>query len=89
MTDNNRCGYVHTHSAQRHTTVTAYLESKLLLLFAFDLQSVCQYSMAEENPAAQRQTTVAAHLESELLMLFAFLVIHTQTTVTVYLESSL
>ena len=34
--------------------------------------SVCQYSMAEENPAAQRQTAVTAHILSEQLLLFVF-----------------
>ena len=43
---------------QRQTTVTEYFSSKQLLLFVFARRSVCQYWMAEDNPAAQRQTAV-------------------------------
>ena len=43
---------------QRQTTVTDYFSSKQLLLFVFARRSVCQYWMAEDNPAAQRQTAV-------------------------------
>ena len=57
---------------QRHTTVTAYFSSKQLLLFVFARRSVCQYSMAEENPAAQRQTAVTAYISSNQLLLFVF-----------------
>ena len=42
------------------------------MLFAFAWRSVCQYSMAEENPAAQRQTAVTACFTSKRLLLFAF-----------------
>ena len=38
-------------ASQRQTAVTAFLKSKQLLLFVFARRSVCQYSMAEENPA--------------------------------------
>ena len=34
--------------------------------------AVCQYSMAEENPAAQRQTAVTAYFTSKQLLLFLF-----------------
>ena len=51
-------------AAQIQTAVTAYLESKQLLLFVFARRSVWQYSMAEGNPAAQRQTAVAAYFSS-------------------------
>ena len=47
---------------QRQTTVTADFTSKQLLLFVFARWSVCQYSMAEENPASQRQTAVTDYL---------------------------
>ena len=57
---------------QRETAVTTYLKSKQLLLLAFGLLSVCQYLMAEDNPAAQRQTAVAAHLKTKQLLLFIF-----------------
>ena len=56
----------------RQTAVTAYLESKQLLLFVFARRSACEYSMAEENPAAQRQTAVTAYLECKQLLLFVF-----------------
>ena len=54
------------------TAVTAYLKGKQLMLFVFARRSLCQYSMAEENPAAQRQTAIAAYLKSMQLLLFAF-----------------
>ena len=57
---------------QRQAAVTAHLKSKQLLLFVFARRSVCQYSMAEENPAAQRQTTVTAYFNSKHLLLFVF-----------------
>ena len=41
--------------AQRQTAVTAHFPSKQLLLFDFARRSVCQYSMAEENPAVHRK----------------------------------
>ena len=44
------------------TAVTADFTSKQLLLFVFARRSVCQYSMAEENPAARRQTAVTDYL---------------------------
>ena len=53
---------------QRQTAVTAYLKSKQLLPFVFAWLSVCQYSMAEENPAAQRQTAVTAATATYLCM---------------------
>ena len=47
--------------------------NKQLLLFVFAWRwSVCQYSMAEENPAAQRQTAVTAYFTSKPLLLFVF-----------------
>ena len=57
---------------QRQAEVTAYLESKQLPLCVFARWSVCQYSMAEENPATQRQTAVTAYMESKQLLLLAF-----------------
>ena len=42
--------------------VTADFTSSQLLLFVFARRSVCQYWMAEDNPAAQRQTAVTADL---------------------------
>ena len=60
------------HGDIQMTAVTAFLKSKQLLLFVFTRRSVCQYSMAEENPAAQRQTTVTAYLKSKQLLLFVF-----------------
>ena len=49
--------------------VTAYFSSKLLFVFALWL--LCQYSMAEENPAAQRQTAaVSDDLRSSQLLPF-------------------
>ena len=57
---------------QRQTAVAAHFPSKQLLLFVFAPQSVCQYSMAEENPAVRRQTTVTAYFTSKQLLLFAF-----------------
>ena len=57
---------------QRQISVTAYFTSKQLLLFVFVRRSVCQYSMAEENPAAQRQTAVTAYFTSGQLLLFVF-----------------
>ena len=43
---------------------TAVFSSEHLLLFVFARRSVCQYSMAEDNPATQRQTAVTAYLNS-------------------------
>ena len=63
---------------------------KQLLLFIFALWSLCQYSMAEENPAAQKQTAVTAHFSSQQLLLFAFAeraTLQRQTAVTVYFSS--
>ena len=59
---------------QRQTAVTVYFSSKQLLLFVFARRSVCQYSMAEENPAALRQTAVTAYFLSKQLLLFVFAV---------------
>ena len=61
-------------AAQRQTAVTAYFPSKLLLLFAFDIQ--------------QRQTTVTAHLKWKQLLVFVnivtFDIVQRQTTLTAY-----
>ena len=86
---------------QRQTTVTAYFSSKQLLLCPFVSRSLCQYSMAEENPAAQRQTSVTVYLPSKQLLLFVFArrsvcqysmaeenpAAQTQTAVTAYFSS--
>ena len=48
---------------QRQTAVAACFSIKQLLLFVFARWSVCQYSMAEDNPAALRQTAVTAYLK--------------------------
>ena len=53
--------------------VAADFSSQQLLLFVFARRSVCQYSMAEENPAAQRQTAITAYFSSKQLALFAFI----------------
>ena len=58
--------------SETQTAVTAYFTSKQILLFAFAWRSLCQYSMAEENPAAQRQTAVTAYLKSNQLLLLDF-----------------
>ena len=57
---------------QRQTAVVVYFTSKQLLMFVFARRSVCQYSMAEENPAAQRQTAVTAYISSKQLLLSVF-----------------
>ena len=57
---------------QRQTAVIAYFSSKQLLLFVFAQQSLCQYSMAEDNPAVQRQAAVTAYFSGQQLLLFAF-----------------
>ena len=56
----------------RQAAVTIYLKSKHLLLFVITGSSVCQYSMAEENPAAQKQTAVTANFSSKQLLLTAY-----------------
>ena len=58
--------------SQKQSAVTVHFTSKQLLLFVFARRSVCQYSMAEENPAAQRQTAVTAYFLSKHLLLFVF-----------------
>ena len=64
--------FVMISSAVRmQTAVAADSSHKQLLLFAFALRSVCQYSMAEENPAAQK-TAVTASFSSKQLLLFVF-----------------
>ena len=55
--------------SETQTAITAYFTSRQILLFAFAWRSLCQYSMAEENPAAQRQTAVTAYLKSKQLLL--------------------
>ena len=55
---------------QRQRALTAHFPSKQLLKFVFAQRSVCQYSMAEGNPAVQKQTAVTAHFPSELLLTF-------------------
>ena len=60
------------HTWRRQTTVTAYFTSEQLLLFVFARRSVCQYSMAEENPAVQRQTAVTVYFTGKQLLLFDF-----------------
>ena len=57
------CSVLHSQNQfnvhlQRQSTVTSYLKIKQLLLFVFAGRSVCQYSIAEKNPASQRQTAV-------------------------------
>ena len=42
--------------------------SFVFFVFVFALESVCQYSMVEENPAQKRQTTVK---KSNQLQFFA------------------
>ena len=56
----------------RQRVGTAHMGSKQLLLLVFARRSVCQYLMAEENPAAQRQTALTAYLKSNQLLLFGF-----------------
>ena len=61
------------HCRAKSTSSSCWLSSKQLLLFVFAWRSVCQYSMAEENPAAQRQTAVTAYFTSKQLLLFVFI----------------
>ena len=84
----------------RQRVGTAHMGSKQLLLLVFARRSVCQYSMAEENPAAERQTAVTAYLKSKQSLLFVFArrsvcqysmaeenaVAQRQTAVTAYLK---
>ena len=60
------------YAAERQTAVTAYLESKLLLLFAFELQDSLLPTSTGIMTAVQRQTAVTAHLESKQLLKFGF-----------------
>ena len=59
-------------AVQRQTAVTAYLKSKQLLLFAFELQDSLLPSSTGMLTAVQRQTAVTAYLKSKQLLLFAF-----------------
>ena len=60
------------HCPLRQTAITAYCLSEQLLQFVVAWLSVCQYSMAEENPADQRQITITDYFSSEQLVQFAF-----------------
>ena len=59
-------------AVQRQTAVTAYLQSKQLLLFVFELQDPLLPSSTGILTAVQRQTAVTAYLESGQLLLFVF-----------------
>ena len=59
---------------QRHTAVTAYSESKQLLLFVFVLQDSLLPSSTGILTAMQRQTAVTAYFSSKQLSLFVFVV---------------
>ena len=88
-------------TVQRQTAVTAYLKSKQLLLFVFELQDSLLPSSTGILTAVQRQTAVTAYLKSKQLLLFAFelqdsllpsstgimTAVHRQTAVTAYLKS--
>ena len=54
---------------QRQTAVTAYLKSKQLLLFFFELQDSLLPSSTGILEFLQRQTAVTAYLKSEQLLL--------------------
>ena len=65
----NICGQ---NSLRRQTVVAAYLKSKQLLLFAFELQDSLLPSSTGILTAVQRQTAVTAYLVSKQLLLFVF-----------------
>ena len=53
--------------------MSAGINTNAAVLFVFARLSVCQYSMAEDNPVAQRRTAVTTYLKSQQLLVFAFL----------------
>ena len=57
---------------QRQIAVTAYLQSKQLQLFVFELQDSLLPSSTGILTAEQRQTAVTAYLQSKQLLLFVF-----------------
>ena len=55
---------------QRQTAVTAYLSSKQLLMFGFELQDSLLPSSTGILTAVQRQTAVTVYFSSKQLLLF-------------------